>query len=547
MAEKQLKYEFQIKDPLGTSTIKTGIGPNILAAAADAYNRMSTAGRRANAYLASGNEDVLTPLAKIVGQYVETKTLSAGSRQYGHEIIPVSEEPGRRITDNRSAEDIRLEGLRQTPTQIANLSQRAPGESITDFTKRLDAPLGSTERTNQLLGGEYFDPKTGAQIREFTPSSGSGTQTGGTSSGVASGGSQRASGSGSGYSPVVGTSFAERYKELQKELGLGKAPTAPDYFTSADKARLGTARDERTAIEAEMATILNERLAIDEELQKFGINAGEGTTEAGRIGAVSEAQRNANERLMVLNRRELVLETKLRSRNTVISELMGLQKEDYANAVEQYNTQFSRAMQLYAIFDEEQDEARADAKEAKNELKTSAKANLDVLSNAYQKQIESGQITQLSGMQRAKLEELETQAGLPIGSTMAVLSTLKPSEEKLWAGVDDFGNFKYIYRDTNGSIGVRTSPGAVPQKPTGTGESESDVDTYAEAYLNQEIDITSVPQGIRGKVLDRANELAEEALQNEEPVITEQPKSKSLADRLIENPFIDSLSRFLFR
>lgn len=35
--------------------------------------------------------------------------------------------------------------------------------------KNTIAPLGSTERTNQLLGGNYFDTKTGKQTKAFTP------------------------------------------------------------------------------------------------------------------------------------------------------------------------------------------------------------------------------------------------------------------------------------------------------------------------------------------------------------------------------------------
>lgn len=326
-------------------------------------------------------------------------------------------------------------------------SSRLPGESIMDFTSRLDTRTTGASKISQqdyfLKPGEGIDAYN-ARIAGLRGESMDNEEE-----------EAPAIPPPATTSPVVGTSAAERFKELQDELGIGEYPTAPDLFTNADSRTLNTARRERAAIDDEMAQILDERLSIDEELQKYSIAAGKGTTEAGRIGAVSEAERNANERLQVLNRRELVLETKLNNRNTVISELMGLQKEDYANAVAQYNSEFSKALQLYSIFDEEQDEVEANAK-----------ASLDVLSKAYQAQIESGKLSQLSGTQRAKLEELEVQAGLPIGSTMAVLQTLKPNEEKLWSGIDDFGNFVYISRDTNGQINVKKAASAVPQKDT---------------------------------------------------------------------------------
>lgn len=359
-----------------------------------------------------------------------------------------------------------------------NTSTRNQGESISDFTQRLDSNISQQDyflkpgesidaynsRIAKLRGGSST-PTTGgassisqadyqlkpgesissynariASLRGETSGSSSGT---GASSGGASTGSQ--GGYGGGTSSIVGTSASERLKELQRELGVGSAPEVPDYFTSAMAKELALAKGDRTAINNELAQILNERLAMDEEMQKFAINAGEGTTEAGRIGAVSEAQRNANERLQVLNRRELVLETKLSNRNQVISELMGLERQEYADASAQYERNFGRALQLYNVVQEEA-----------SELKQNASANLSVLADVYKAKIDQGMdISSISRSGRRQLEELEAQSGRPIGSTLALLQAMKPQEKELFSKMDDNGNFYQIYQTPDGSVKTR--------------------------------------------------------------------------------------------
>lgn len=303
-------------------------------------------------------------------------------------------------------------------------AQRLPGESVADFTSRIDS-----------------QSRSGSLSRQAT----------------------------------IGTSTALRMKDRAQELkaafGLGNAPVMPDIFGSTDQRSLNLARQERDAINRELEGILAERLAIDAEFRKFSQNAGEGTTEAGRAGITSEEGRKVQEQYDALNRRELVLETKLNNRNSVIKELMSSQQQEYAMAVDQYNTRFSQAMQLYDIFDREEQRDYDRQMDERDDLRANAKANLEVLSGAIQAQIEAGTLSEINAVQRAQLQDLETQAGLPLGSTLAVLQTMKPGEEKLWAGVDDFGGFSYITKTPNGEIKVYKSANAVPQD---SGESESE-------------------------------------------------------------------------
>jgi len=259
--------------------------------------------------------------------------------------------------------------------------------------------------------------------------------------------------------PAVGSSFSERFREIQEEIERNR-PQAPDLFGQGDQANLDLARQERTGIDAEIVELLDQKLAITDELRKFGVGQ-VGLEEAGRVGAISEAERNAQQRLDSINRRELVLEVKLANRNNTINALMQAQRLEFTDAVADYNQRFSQALQLYNIFDAEEEELVRDSK-----------ANLDVLAGTLQIQLESGdfEFDQISDVQIAQIEEMELQAGLPLGSTLAVLQTIQPGEEKLYSGVDDEGTFTLITRLPNGEINVQKEFGVVPPKditPTG--------------------------------------------------------------------------------
>jgi len=312
------------------------------------------------------------------------------------------------------------------------LSTRISGESIEDFTRRIkleEIQSGITEvsqgiqATQEQVQIEGITPTpvpapTPAPVSTPTPAP-----------------------------PAVGTSAVPRAEEekrrldeLKQSLGIGDAPTAPDLFTEEDKEKLGITRDEIEGIETELTSILEERLSLTEEFRRFS-GQQVGLPEAGRRGAISEEGRNVQDQLDALNRRELVLETKLRNRSNVISELMGLQGQEFADATAQYNKSFSQAIQLYNIFDKEQDE-----------LQRNAKANLNVFVNALQAQIQSGGLSfdQITGVQKAKIQELELQAGFPLGVTELMLS-IKPEVKTLYTskGTDAEGNdiVTFIYED----------------------------------------------------------------------------------------------------
>lgn len=316
---------------------------------------------------------------------------------------------------------------------LPSVQERAPIYEQSGLGKASDY-TGSLQQNDALLG--YFNK----QITTPTTNTGGSTYTQGTgvedfTSGIST--------TSTPSTPIVGTSDADRIKAIRDSLGT--SPTVA-VTSEADKAKLTTAQNERNAINTEMESILAERLKLTEEMKVFKQTSGEGVSEAGRIGMESEKGRALQNQLDSLNNRESVLETKLNNRNSVIKELMDTNRQNYTDAVNNYNTKFTQALQLYTLLDKEDDE-----------LKTNAKASLDVLSNTYKAQIEAGKlkIDSLTGVQKSKLNEYELQAGLPQGSTLAMLSTMKPGEEKLYSGVDDAGNFNMITKNPDGSLNYK--------------------------------------------------------------------------------------------
>lgn len=276
-------------------------------------------------------------------------------------------------------------------------------------------------------------------------------------------------------SPVVGTSAQPRAEQAKQKLEevrrfaqefLGAPPSVLDYFTEANQGELTAARAERNTLDTELVSIANERMTIADEFTKFKAQQ-VGLPAEGRTGAISERGRQLQEQMDSLNRRELVVETKLRNRNTVINELMSAQKQEYSAAIAQYDKAFSRSLQLYSVISGEE-----------AELKQQASANLDIYANALGAQIKSGNITpdQITGIQIARMEEMEVQAGRPNGTTLAVLRTLRPDENILAQGLDERTGKAWVLVG-NWSSPVRRSFQAETPKPLQRDKlSQSEVD-----------------------------------------------------------------------
>lgn len=209
----------------------------------------------------------------------------------------------------------------------------------------------------------------------------------------------------------VGTSGSARtdLKNAQAEAEkiFGERPEAPDLFSSKDEKNLAIARNDKTAIETELADIQGAKMALEDEFRKYKVQSAKEISQAGYEGGLSEKSRELQFQSDTLARKEFVLETKLQSRNDTINELMKNQELDYASAVEQYNTQFSQSLQLYGILQGQQDELRINALASADLMINSIKDNPTAFSNPTQSQLR-------------KWSEYEMQAGLPEGYIQSI-------------------------------------------------------------------------------------------------------------------------------
>ena len=259
---------------------------------------------------------------------------------------------------------------------------------------------------------------------------------------------------------TVGVSEPKTPEDKAKELGIdvGERPTPPSgLITPDDLERAGLAKAEVAKINTELETILESRLELEAEFRATKARAAAGVTEAGRLAKVTEKGREVQEELDALNRRELVLETKLSNRNKTINEVAKWMQQDFINATNTFNTQFSQALQLYNLFDSEEDE-----------LKKDAKANLTALSNTIQEEIDAGTKTfeDMPPSMKRRLEELDVQAGFEPGTTLDYLQAFEKGEKELYKSTDAAGNIYLtsIKRDRTHNTQIITK-GAAPKAP----------------------------------------------------------------------------------
>lgn len=204
----------------------------------------------------------------------------------------------------------------------------------------------------------------------------------------------------------------EEYETMRQNMGVADLET--------------TLTDLKAQLEQEYATTRARRFDAEGKPVAMGVIA----------GRVSEIERQQNERVDALGRQINVINDQLTTAYNVISTYMNFMSLDYQDAVNAYNTEFSRNLQIYNLIDEEMDEQMANAR-----------ANLQV----YQNAILSGNINyaSLPTSQKAFISKLEVQAGLPVGFT----GTLKPDEKVLYSGTRTADGVKYLDTITQGSNG----------------------------------------------------------------------------------------------
>jgi len=327
------------------------------------------------------------------------------------------------------------------------------GTYVEDIAKGFDQPktgLGSVTETNRLLGGQYFDPVTGKQLKPFSPTAPQLSQ---------KDAPQKQLGATEGIlstppaptpKPVVGDSSAlraaerkQKIEEYKKLLETGAA--VPAQFRSVEE--FDRLRKEQGVVldEQEMQAIQNEALQIRQSLREFASRAGEGVSEAGRIGAVSEAERNAIQRLESLAIREQAVVERLNTKNAYINNVLRLGQQDYNVARQEYEFEYNKNLKALNLLNEEMDSQKADALTA-----------FTTISNLIAKK---GTL-QLTSQLRTQLETYALEAGLPIETIDLMLrpgadkvSSIYSRDEGIFAVMEGADGVPYVKQLSSAPVG----------------------------------------------------------------------------------------------
>jgi len=239
----------------------------------------------------------------------------------------------------------------------------------------------------------------------------------------------------------------------------------------------------KTALETEVATSRQRTHAAEGGQVAMGVIAG-------RVG---EVERQQNERIDIINRQLNTVNDQLNTAYNVIQTYINYMGLDYNDAVNAYNTEFNRNLQIYQLV-----EAKLDKQQA------AARANLQVFTNA----ITSGNIkySTLSADQKSFVNKLELQSGLPIGFT-AQLKTSDANGKVLSTTTRESGGQKYadiVMQLPDGSMKVVTQQlGAATTSGTG----DTGYGKVSDKFLNDSVKILEKQDiAITGKFTDAYGE-----------------------------------------
>ncbi len=385
----------------------------------------------------------------------------------------------------------------QTSLQAAGYS---PGAIDSNFGPKTAAALSAYQTANGLKADSIFGPITSAKLYG----------TGGTSSGIPlvtnvnqplgsaplissngqsplslaqnidQGGSSTSDNPPPPPPPVVGTSDSARADALQKikdemDAGLGAAPAPYNSVDTYNKLRTeqGVVQDE-----GEMSAIQNEKAQLQEQLRVFNQTAGEGTSEAGRIGMESEAQRNVQNKLDSLAIQENSVTNRLNTKNNYINTVLNLGKEDYQTALNNYNTAYNTNLKAIDLYNTTLSNTQKDAL-----------TGFTTITNL----LKDHNVSSIDDSTKSSLDSLALQAGLPKGIFQAVIQATpndKILSPQIVSNTDGTKDVYFYTQDKNGIPSLKTV-----QRIGGNGTGQSQTTKQAKPAISKTLKTGIAPSG----------------------------------------------------
>lgn len=382
-------------------------------------------------------------------------------------------------------------------TPVTPTATRNPGESITDFTTRLDTKPANTDYG--FTSEADFYAKTGlkdmSSVQVLKPGA---TPTSDLykydNSPQVYQKAKAPDTSGAG-TPPVGTSDAERAKAKADEIAkikaeLGAGTQAPTPYKSADeyqklRTEQGVVKDEE-----ELSSIRNEAALAKEELNKFKQTSSAGMPEGGYLGGISEAERNLNLRLESLSLRESAVVDRLNNKNSYISTMVNLGQQDYATANAAYTAEYNKNVKAIEMYNTEIDNQQKDAL-----------TGFTTITNLLKDQGVGTLTPEIS----QQLDSLALKAGLPSGLFQTVIKSL--GNEKILAPVtvDNASGGKDVYFYTQGADGVPHLKAVQNLNGGGTGDAQQQkLEQQYRSLLSKELSNRSGGLGMQDAKVNQA-------------------------------------------
>lgn len=285
-------------------------------------------------------------------------------------------------------------------------------------------------------------------------------------------------------------------KQFKESLGITE-PTPKTTTLSSDYESL---RSERGVSQLESAIndintqIANAELAAKNEAldisKEYGASAGR---RSDRKQIASERAQNA---ISALNLKKQVMLDELNTKNSVITTLMNLKREDYQNALNNYNTKFNQAIQLNSAFSSYKDKQDA----IDNRVRDDARANINLVINSIKGT--GRNYDSLDEGTRSSIIKLATQSGIDSKILKEVINNEGVSQIiSTQSGYDDNGNqtISFIVKDKNGMPKVLNS---VTTQATKKGAGETGASAkFKSSATGKEYDLSTV-SGITDYVKD---------------------------------------------
>lgn len=238
----------------------------------------------------------------------------------------------------------------------------------------------------------------------------------------------------------------ETRSKLEEQINV-EEPTAPELEKKYEKYTTGKlgSQYKTTDLEEELSS-LDEQIAAENAISAKRYSDIEGeTVPLGVIGGrLTEAEKQQNTRLSALTTRATLIQDQLKTRYSLIQNMMSYSEKDYSIAKEEYDTAYERSYN-----------AIQDTNELASEEKKDALTTWQTVSNL----ITDGSISykNLTESQKLSIIQTETKAGLPAG-TLELITKSTDGGKIVSTSTADLEDGKYAYvviQGLDGSVSTK--------------------------------------------------------------------------------------------